>query len=176
MNSCLKYIDEKDRSYGLAGMAISMVVLDGEEYIGGLSIDAPNGEGFELTQDFYFVGNPRLSAKIAWNEILKHFQLSTGMVISNVVCRNYVQRRQKLNSELISVLKEFIRNEAKTNCSLDDDESDMIFEKSLSYFDRLFSYARVHEITNDFVSSISQRRSLTAQEVIEQLRQLSMLI
>ena len=52
MDSHLRYTDEKDKSYGLAGMAISMVVLDGEEYLDGLSIDAPTGEGIELSQEF----------------------------------------------------------------------------------------------------------------------------
>ncbi|MDE5594227.1 MAG: hypothetical protein K2I89_01460, partial [Muribaculaceae bacterium] len=111
MSSSLKYTDEKDKSYGLTGMAISMIVLDGEEYLSGMSIDAPVGEGVELSQDFYFIGNPRLSAKIAWNEILKHFQLSAGMVISNVMCRSYVQHRRKLSSELVALLKDLVRAE-----------------------------------------------------------------
>ncbi|MDE5594150.1 MAG: hypothetical protein K2I89_01060, partial [Muribaculaceae bacterium] len=60
-------------------------------------------------------------------------------------------------------------------CSRDEDESDMIFEKSLNYFDRIFSYARVHEIAHEFASAIVKQRSMSAQEIIEQLRQLSML-
>ena len=175
MSSRLKYTDEKDKSYGLTGMAISMIVLDGEEYLGGVNIDAPVGERVELSQDFYFIGNPRLSAKIAWNEILKHFQLLAGMVISNVMCRNYVQHRRKLDSDLVKYLKEFVRDEAKENCSLDEDESDMIFEKTLNYFDRIFSYARVHEIAHEFASSIVEQRTMSSQEIIEKLRQLSML-
>ena len=54
MNSHLRYTDEKDKSYGLTGMAISMVVLDGEEYLNGLSIDAPTGEGIELSQEWSY--------------------------------------------------------------------------------------------------------------------------
>ena len=176
MNSRLRYTDEKDKSYGLAGMAISMVVLDGEEFLSGMSIDAPVGEGVELSQDFYFIGNPRFSAKIAWNEMLKHLQLSSGMVISNVMCRNYVQHRRKLSSELVESLKEFIREEAKENCSLDDDESDMLFEKSLRYFDRLFSYSRVHDIAHEFADTIVKQRQLSSREIIEQLSQLSIIL
>lgn len=175
MNSRLKYIDEKDKSYGLAGMAISMVVLDGEEYLNGISMDAPVGEGIDLSPEFYFVGNPRLSAKIAWNEMLKHFQISSVMILSNIMCRNYVQHRRKLTSELINDLKSFVREEARDNCSLDEDESDVLFDKSISYFDRLFSYARVHEIAHDLAASLVKQRHMTSQEVIEQLRQLSMI-
>lgn len=175
MNSRLSYIDEKDKSYGLAGMAISLVALDGEEFLNGMSIDAPVGEGVDLSQNFYFIGNPRFSAKIAWNEMLKHLHLSSGMVISNVMCRNYVQHRHKLSSELIEALKEFIREEAKENCSLDEDESDMLFEKSLRYFDRLFSYSRVHDIAHEFAETIVKQRRLSSREIIEQLSQLSMI-
>ena len=175
MNSRLSSIDEKDKSYGLAGMAISLVALDGEEFLNGMSIDAPVGEGVDLSQNFYFIGNPRFSAKIAWNEMLKHLQLSSGMVISNVMCRNYVQHRHKLSSELIEALKEFIREEAKENCSLDEDESDMLFEKSLRYFDRLFSYSRVHDIAHEFAETIVRQRRLSSREIIEQLSQLSMI-
>ena len=175
MDSHLRYTDEKDKSYGLAGMAISMVVLDGEEYLDGLSIDAPTGEGIELSQEFYFVGNPRKKKKIAWNEMLKHFQLSSGMVISNVMCRNYVQHRRKLNSDIVDELKNFMRDEARENCSLDEDESDMIFDKTLRYFDRLFSYSHVHEIANEFADTIVRQRHLSSQEIIEQLSRLSVL-
>lgn len=175
MSSKLKYNDEKDKSYGLAGMAIAMVVLDGEEYLNGVSIDAPVGEGVELSQDFYFIGNPRLSAKIAWNEMLKHLQLSTGMVLSNAMCRSYVQHRHKLSQDLIDTIKDFMREEAQANCSLDDDESDMIFDKSLRYFDRLFSYSRVHDIAHEFASEIVKQRRLSSQEILEQLSQLSMI-
>lgn len=175
MKDQLKYIDEKDKSYGLAGMAISIVALDGEDYFEAISIDAPAEESIEFSHEFYFVGNPRLSAKIAWNEMLKHFQLSSGMVISNLICRNYVQHRHKLSPEVVEALKSVVREEARENCSLDEDESDALFEKSLNYFDRLFSYARVHEIANDFASAIVRQRRMTSHEVFEQLRQLSML-
>ena len=175
MNSHLRYTDEKDKSYGLTGMAISMVVLDGEEYLNGLSIDAPTGEGIELSQEFYFVGNPRLSAKTAWNEMLKHFQLASGMVISNVMCRNYVQHCRKLSKDIIEELKIFMRDEAQANCSLEDDEIDMIFDKTLGYFDRLFSYSHVHDIANEFAGTIVRQRQMTSQEIVEQLRHLSMI-
>lgn len=175
MKGQLKYSDETDKSYGLAGMAISIVVLDGEEYLDHISIDASPDRTVALSNDFYFIGNPRLSAKIAWNEILKHFQLSAGMVISNLICRNYVQHRRKLTPDIIDELRMVVRDEAKENCSLDSDESDALFEKSLNYFDRLFSYEVVHEVARDFASAIISRRTMNSHEVIEQLRRLSML-
>lgn len=168
----LKYKDETDRSYGLAGMAISMVVLDGEEYVNSISIDAPVGESVDLAQQFFFVGNPRLSAKIAWNEMLKHLQLAAGMVISNAMCRSYVQHRHKLSSDMVDELRNFIKNEAHVGYELDDDECDVIFDKSLAYFDRLYSYAHVHEIASRFAATLTRQRQLSSQEIFEQLGQL----
>ncbi len=168
----LKYKDETDRSYGLAGMAISMVVLDGEEYINSISIDAPVGESVDLAQQFFFVGNPRLSAKIAWNEMLKHLQLAAGMVISNAMCRSYVQHRRKLSGDIVDELRNFLKTEAHESYELDDDESDMIFDKSLAYFDRLYSYAHVHDIASRLADTIARQRQLSSQEIFEQLGQL----
>lgn len=171
----LKYVDERDKSFGIAGMAISIVALDGEQYLESLSIDAPLGHSVELSEDFYFTGNPRLSAKIAWNEMLRHFRISSGMLISNAVCRNYVQHRRKLSKEIVELLKSTISQVAIDSCSLEQDECDDLFEKDFAYFDNLFSYARVHEIATQFADEIVRKRSMSAPEIIEQLRQLSLI-
>ena len=39
----LRYTDETDRCYGAAGMAISLVVYDGEEMLSAISLDGPAG-------------------------------------------------------------------------------------------------------------------------------------
>ncbi|MDE5554396.1 MAG: hypothetical protein K2J10_04350, partial [Muribaculaceae bacterium] len=88
---------------------------------------------------------------------------------------NYVQHRRKLTSELIEALKEYVREEAKENCSLDEDESEALFEKSLRYFDRLFSYSRVHDIAHEFADTIVKQRQMSSREIIDQLSQLSMM-
>ncbi len=171
----LKYNGERDRSYGLTGVAISLVALDAEEYLEGISLDAPVGNSIEFSHDFFFVTGPAFSAKSAWNERLKHFQLIAGMVIANLMCRNYVQHRRKLSPEILDNLRKFVYDEGVAVCSLDKDETDAVFDRSVSYFDRLFSYARVHEIANDFADNLVGQRSFTVQEVVERLRQLSMI-
>lgn len=176
MKSKLRYSDEQDRAYGLAGMAIALFVLDGQKYINSISIDVPVGQSIDFSEDFYFVNNPKFSAKIAWNENLKHFQLSAGMILSNIICRNYVRHRHKLSSDVINDLKRIVCEDAASDCSLDKDESDMMFSNSLQYFDRLFSYSTVHEVARDFVDAIGRRRSLSSQEVIENLSRLDGLV
>lgn len=172
----LKYRDERDRSYGLTGVAISLVALDAEDYLDCISMDAPVGNSIEFSQDFFFVTGPVFSAKSVWNERLKHFQIIAGMVIANLMCRNYVQHyRRKLSTDMLKNLRDFVRDEGEDVCSLDKDETDDIFDRSVSFFDRLFSYARVHEIANDFAENLVRQRIVSAQDVIERLRQLSMI-
>ena len=171
----LKYNGERDRSYGLTGVAISMVALDAEDYLDSISLDAPVGNSVEFSHDFFFMTSPSFSAKSAWNERLKHFQITAGMIIANMMCRNYVQHRRKLSSDILDSLRRFVRDEGEALCSLDNDETDNVFNRSVSYFDRLFSYARVHEIANDFADNLINQRRISAQEAIERLRQLSMI-
>ena len=65
----LSYRNENDRCYGAAGMAIGLVVFDGEDMLAGISLDAPAHAMMEMNQDFFFTGNPSLSAKAAWNRV-----------------------------------------------------------------------------------------------------------
>ena len=62
----LHYTDDRDMAYGVAGMTITLVALDGEEYFAGIDLDAPAGEQMLMSHDFGFKGNPRMSAKIVW--------------------------------------------------------------------------------------------------------------
>ena len=90
---CFKYIDENDRSYGAAGMAIGLVIYDGEDMLASISIDGDPNDMVRLTPDFYFAGNPGVSAKTAWNQILKNYNLGISMLMANVLCRHLVARR-----------------------------------------------------------------------------------
>lgn len=173
MSNHLKYIDEKDKSYGLAGVAISIVALDAEEYLDAISIDSPAGECVEFSHDFFFTSNPGFSAKIAWTERFKHFQVTAGMLIANMMCRSYVQHRNKLSSDTIEQLRNIIFDEGEATCSLEKDETDTVFDRSISYFDRLFSYAKVHELANNLASTFVSQRRMSAPEIFESLRQLS---
>lgn len=138
MKNKLKYADEEDKSYGITGMAISMMVWDSEHLLSEISIDGPADDSIRFTPEFFLTDNPRLSAKIAWTRRLKHFQLSAGMLISNVMCRSYMHRHKEMSDDMKSVLHSLIKEEGHDMCSLDDDEIDAIFDKSFSYLDRIF--------------------------------------
>ena len=40
MSVGLKYIDEEDKSYGIAGMAVAIMVFDGENLLSSISLEA----------------------------------------------------------------------------------------------------------------------------------------
>lgn len=61
----LRYINEDEKCYGITGMAIGMVVWNAEDVLASVSLDAPVDEVVEFTNEYYFNGNPRLSAKVA---------------------------------------------------------------------------------------------------------------
>ena len=62
----LKYSDDNDRSYGAAGMAIGLVVYDGEDMLASITLDGDPNDMVSMSPDFYFAGNPGVSAKTAW--------------------------------------------------------------------------------------------------------------
>lgn len=175
MEQKLKYRDERDKTYGLTGMAIAMVMADGEDMLVQLSLDAPAGEGISFTPDFYFQGNPRYSAKLAWNQMLKQLSLVTGMMIGNVMCRSYVQDMQRLSDEVLRQLKDIVRSEGSEACSLDSDETDNLFRRNFNYYDRLFSHRVVADIAHNFAGELQSRRVFSACEVLDHLRDLARL-
>lgn len=171
----LKYSDDTDKAYGLAGMAIAMVAMDGERLLESMSLDAAPGEAVRFTPDFYFSGNPRLSARIAWYEILKHFQLSTGMIIGNVMCRSYVGKHCAVADNVRQGIYECVAQEGHDSCSLDDDEIQQLFSKSYNEMHRMFIHSGVQAVAREFATTIGRVREMSRGDVIEQLRMLSML-
>jgi hypothetical protein len=99
----LSYKNDKDKIYGATGMAVSLV--DGDEYLDGVNVDAEPHAIISLTDDYYFPGNPDVSARSAWNVILKHFNLAASMAIANVVCRSLLLDRMEPTAETRKCLR-----------------------------------------------------------------------
>lgn len=171
----LKYSDENDRCYGATGMAIGLMVFDGEDMLASISIDGNPNEMVEMSPDFYFAGNPGVSAKTAWNQMLKNYNVGLGMIMANLLCRNLVKDRRQLPSEMHDFLHDLAREEGHESCSLDDDEIDRIFDKNLSYLNRVFTHRGVQSVAHDFASTLLSRRTLSRLDVLEQLSALQML-
>lgn len=171
----LKYTDETDRSYGATGMAIGLMVFDGEDMLASITLDSDPNDMVSMSPELYFAGNPGVSAKTAWNQMLKNYNIGIGMLMANLLCRHLVNRRQELPSELQDFLHELAIDEGHESCSLEDDEIDRLFNKNLSYLNRVFNHRGVQSVAHDFASTLQQRRTLSRLDVLELLDALRML-
>lgn len=171
----LQYIDENDKCYGITGMAIGMVVWEAENVLSAISVDAPADETVEFTPDFYFAGNPGLSAKVAWNHIVQHFQVSMGMLIGNILCRSYVLHREQVDDATRGELLSYLDEEGRETCSLESDEIERLFNKSYNYLHKVFNHVGVQGVVHDFARDLKAQRRMSRGEVIEHLRALRML-
>lgn len=175
MKDTFRYISEDDKCYGATGMAIGIVVYDSEDMLSGISLDAEPDDMMEFVDDFYFSGNPGLSAKSAWNQILKNFNLTMSLTIANVLCRSLVLDHKELDGSLRSRLHDVIMEEGRDTCSLDDDETDRLFDKNYRYLYRIFNHQGVQGVAHDFADKLKRSRRLSRMEVIDCLRALNML-
>lgn len=171
----LKYKDDTDRSYGATGMAIGLMVFDGEDMLASISIDGDPNEMVAMSPDFYFAGNPGVSAKSAWNQLLKNYNIGVGMLMANLLCRHLVGRRQQLPDEMRDFLHTLALEEGRDACSLEEDEIDRLFNKNLSYLNRVFTHRGVQSVAHDFAATLLSRRTLSRLDVLEQLEALRML-
>ena len=58
----LQYLNEDDRAYGLAGMALSAVALDASDLISSISLDSEDNMVL-FSDGYYFIGSPSVSAQ-----------------------------------------------------------------------------------------------------------------
>lgn len=175
MEHKLSYRNEDDKCYGATGMAIAVVVFDGEDMLSAVNLDATPDNVLELSEEFYFAGNPGLSAKSAWNRILSNFNLTMATSIANVMCRKVVLDNEAVDAEIKRFLRDFMLDEGKSTCDLDEEETARLFDKNYTYLHRVFNHHGVQGIAHDFANVLKRRRRMTRMEVIEQLRALSML-
>jgi len=176
METNLKYCSEDDRCYGVTGMTVAFVVLDGDELISAVNLDASASDALvEYSDDYFFSGNPGLSAKSAWNTILKHFNLSMAAVVGNVMCRRYVLEKSGIDADMRKFLLDFMISEGREVCNLDEDETRRLFDKNFMYLTRVFTHQGVQDVCRDFAGVLKRNRRLTRFEILEQLRALRVL-
>lgn len=168
------YSDETDRAYGATGMAIGLMIYDGDEMLYSIDLDS-EGHMMALSPDFYFAGNPGVSAKSAWNQILKNYNIGVSMLVANLLCRHLVGRREALPSDMAQELRLMVREEGVGSCSLEQDETDRLFDKSYGYLTRVFSHRGVQAVAHDFASALMNRRHLSRLDALELLDALRML-
>ena len=170
MENRLKYRDETDRSYGATGMALSLVVLDGQEMLVGLSIDGEPSEIMEMHPSFYFTGNPGFSATSAWKQLRNNFGLSVAMLIGNVMSRTMVQDRKEIDSDLRSFLTDRAMQEGIDSIALEEDEIREIFDQEYRYLFNVFNHRRLVPVVHEFAEILRERRKMSRLEILDRLR------
>ena len=154
-NSALKYKDENDRSMGLAGSAIALVIWDGEDKLAAIDLDSLPGEGMEMTPDFNFAGNPRLPARLAWQPP------PHPPAPPPPLAPPHPPPPRPLRDEAISA------------CSLEDDEFDQMYSRLLDLQSQIFAHNEVATMARTLAADLLSRRRLTAAEVLDRLDRLS---
>lgn len=167
--SPLKYKDERDRALGLSGMSVALMLWDGEPMLAAVSLDGTPGTGLEFTPAYGFAGNPRLTATLAWREMLKQFELTAAMLLGNAMCRSYVGNSAPLGTDTAAALRQLLHDEGHETCQLDSDETDIIYNKTYRYLDRVFTHHAVGAVARDLAARLQSRRRMTATEVFEVL-------
>ena len=169
----LAYTNEDDKAYGLAGMAISLAALDAIDRVASITLDT-NGPMVTFSHQYYFSGSPSISPKTTWDNLLHNFYIPSAMVLSNVMARSMVRLREDVPAELLKQIHDEMVEEGRETCSLEEDEVDTLYDKTRTYMGRIFRNPRLHPAINDFAHLLSLRRSLSGNEIIDELRALSL--
>lgn len=166
-NELLRYADLEDKCYGVAGMTIAMFIFNAESYLAGISIDRSDLESLEFNPEFQFFRTQEISAKSMWNYILKRFNLTSGLLISNLLCRYYFHHRRNIPAEVSKELLRRLAEEGKSSCELEAEEVENVFNKNMSYLNQAFRSPNVEYVVRTLVARLQSDHHLAIDEIIE---------
>jgi hypothetical protein len=170
----MKYRDELDKSYGVAGMALGLAVLEADNLFTSVTLDAEGPGCIQFTPEFFFAGNPRLSPRGAWKYILGHYRISVGLAVANALCRRMVLDNDKVDNKLRDELFNAAYEDGRDYCNLERDEVEPIFDEAFDNMMRLFSNSQVRKAMDTFADALQQRRTLSHIDVTDILQQMNL--
>ena len=171
----LKYRDELDKSYGVAGMALGLSVLEAENLFTAVTLDAEGPGCIQFTPEFNFAGNPRLSPRGAWQYIVGHYRITVGLAVANALCRCMVLDNEQVDDKLRDGLFNAACADGRDYCQLERDEIEPIFDEVFDNMSRLFADTRVRKAMDAFADALQQRRTLSHIDVNDMLQQLNLI-
>ena len=171
----MKYRDELDKCYGVAGMALGLSVLDADDLFTAITLDGDGPECIQFTPEFFFAGNPRLSPRGAWQYILGHYRITVGLAVANALCRRMVLDNDKVDERLRDHLLDIACADGRDYCQLERDEVEPIFDETFNSMMQLFSDSRVRRAMDAFADALRQRRTLSHIDVNDILQQLNLI-
>ena len=171
----MKYRDELDKSYGVAGMALGLSVLEADDLLTAVTLDAEGPGCIQFTPEFFFAGNPRLSPRGAWKYILGHYRISVGLAVANALCRRMVLDNDKVDDKLRDELFNAAYDDGRDYCHLERDEVEPIFDEAFNKMMRLFNNSQVRKAMDAFADALQQRRTLSHIDVTDILQQMNLI-
>jgi len=171
----MKYRDDLDKSYGVAGMALGLSVLEADNLFTSITIDAEGQGCIQFTPEFFFAGNPRLSPRGSWKYILGHYRISVGLAVANALCRRMVLDNDKVDDKLRDELFTVAYEDGRDYCHLERDEVEPIFDEAFDNMTRLFSNSQVRKAMDAFADALQQRRTLSHIDVSDILQQMNII-
>lgn len=170
----LRYLNEDDRAYGLAGMVISLASLDAIDKVAQVSLDA-EGPMVEFSHEYYFSGSPSISPKSTWGNLVENFHLTTSMVVSNILARSIVRLKEDAPESILKEIYGEVEKEGIDTCALEEDEIETLYNKALMRSLKLFRNRRLHPAVDEFARIISVKRQLSGREIIDELHLLELI-
>lgn len=171
----MKYRDELDKSYGVAGMVLGLSVFDASDLFTEISIDASGPGCIQFTPEFFFAGNPRLSPRGSWQYMLGHYRISVGLAVANALCRRMVLDNGQADEQLRDELFNAAFDDGHYYCQLERDEVEPIFDEAFANMKRLFADHRVRKAMDVVVDALQRRRTLSHIDVADILQQLNLI-
>lgn len=170
----LAYLNEDDRAYGLAGMAISLAAFDAMDRVAEVSLDA-DGPMVTFSNEYYFSGSPSISPKATWQNLLRNFRITSAMAMANLLSRSIVRMKEGMPEDTMDLLRKTMIEEGRESCSLDEDEVEELFRSTLAYSKRIFANPRLHPAIDEFARILSLRRRLSGREIADELHLLQLI-
>lgn len=171
----MKYRDELDKSYGVAGMVLGLSVFDASDLFTAVTLDSDGPGCIQFTPEFFFAGNPRLSPRGAWQYIVGHYRISVGLAVANALCRRMVLDNGKVDDKLRDELFNAAFDDGRNYCQLERDEVEPIFDEAFNNMKRLFADGRVRKAMDSFADALQRHRTLSHIDVIDLLQQLDLM-
>jgi hypothetical protein len=163
----IKYRNDNDKAYGVAGMALGLAVFDVSALSRGIDMDAVGFECLQFAPDFFFEGNPLMSAKDSWKHTYSHFQVIMGLSIANAMCRKMLLDHGSIDRKMRLLLLEAACNEGMLACQLEKEEVERLFDKYYSHLLSVFSNREIAQAVSEFATIIRQERTITRQDMEE---------
>lgn len=170
----MKYRDELDKCYGVAGMVLGLSVLDADDLFTAVTLDGEGPGCIQFTPEFFFAGNPRLSPRGAWKYILGHYRISVGLAVANALCRRMVLDNDRVDDKLRDQLFDIAFADGRDYCQLERDEVEPIFDEAFDNMMRLFADSRVRRAMDSFADTLQRRRTLSHIDVTDLLQQMNL--